>query len=206
MLHCCATSAKEMTQNSTLEVEKHQNWTLTQCFFFCGSLCLQKKMLVSLLKFGSRAEIFCITICSGRFITSSAIDLIQSSLSVRRIKPVFSVPSRPCTESNRPTVLFYECEEKKKKKYPPWGLWQSVRLERNTPGCKHYTTEWDWVMAPGFNTRSNPQLLPGAIIRPAKQLREISTGHIPQGQKVKETLFGSFGGYMSCKDSNSGVR
>lgn len=38
-------------------------------------------------------------------------------------------------------------------------------------------------MAPGFNTRCNPQLL-WAIIRAAKQLREISTGRIPQGQKV----------------------
>lgn len=89
----------------------------------------------------------------------------------------------------------------KKKKKHPQGPWQSVRLERNTPGCEHYTTEWDWVMAPGFNTRCNPQLL-WAIIRPAKQLREISTARIPQGQKVTETLFSSLSGYPACHVKN----
>lgn len=64
-------------------------------------------------------------------------------------------------------------------------------------------------MAPGFNTRCNPQLL-RAIIRAAKQLREISTARIPQGQKVKETLFCSLSGYltprdMSCKNRNTDV-
>lgn len=93
-----------------------------------------------------------------------------------------------------------------RKKYPQ-GPWQSVRLERNTPGCKHYTTEWDWVMASGFNTRCNPQLL-WAIIRPDKQLREIPTARTPQGQKVKETLFSFLCGCpifrnMLCKNCNS---
>lgn len=50
-------------------------------------------------------------------------------------------------------------------------------------------------MALGFYTRCNPQLL-WAIIRPAKQLREISTARIPQGQKVKETLVGSLSDYQ----------
>lgn len=47
-------------------------------------------------------------------------------------------------------------------------------------------------MALEFNT--SLQLL-WAIIRPAKQLREISTARIQQGQKVMETLFGSLRDY-----------
>lgn len=98
----------------------------------------------------------------------------------------------------------------KGEKKQPQGDRRSVRLERNTPGCKHYTTTWGWVMAPGFNTRCNPQLL-WAIIRPAKQLRAIGAARIPQGQKVKETLLSSLSGSQtfrntSCKNCKSCVR
>lgn len=61
-----------------------------------------------------------------------------------------------------------------------------MRLERNTPGCKHYITEGERGRGPlGFNTRCNPRLL-WAIIRAAKQAGETSAARrAPQGQKVK---------------------
>lgn len=99
----------------------------------------------------------CTTLCPSRHIRPLATDVSRvvsvsdtSSLSFRSPPGLLLKVTHP--------RCFYECEEEK---ISPRGTDNHLGWREKPPGCKCCTTEWDWVMAPGFHTKVSPPVVMG---------------------------------------------